>query len=209
MHPVSFNHACFIQPRQPLMNLIVSRLALFSLFFVVLFTACDSTEPDIDGPGEEEQITTVVLTFDAGAGSSFEVRWSDPDGDGGAAPTVDDIAVQAGVTYAVRVKFLDASDPSDVEDITVEVSAEAEEHQVFTTAEGAWAGETTIVVTDRDGNGLPLGLEATLVTTAGPGTTGALRVVLSHYDDVAKDGTTRSPETDVEVAFPVTVAAAP
>ena len=179
----------------------------FCLFFAVFFAACDSTEPDIEGPGEEEQITTVVLTFDAGGGSSFEARWSDPDGDGGAAPTVEDITVQTGVTYTVNVQFLDESDPSDVEDITVEVSDEAEEHQVFTTAEGAWAGETTIVVTDRDGNGLPLGLEATLVTTAVGGTSGSLQVVLSHYDDVPKDGVTRSPETDVEVSFPVTVTA--
>lgn len=174
-------------------------------FFILLLflAACDSTDPDEEGVGEEEAITTVRLTLEAPDRSTIMAEWQDLDGDGGNAPTFDPLVIESGVAYTGAIVLLDESDASDVEDITEEVEEEAEEHQFFYTVEGGLVGNLTVNITDQDANGLPVGLEFTV--EAAQSGSGVLRVVLSHYDEAPKDGVTRSPETDVEIAWPVTV----
>ncbi|MEZ4696908.1 MAG: hypothetical protein R2832_10875 [Rhodothermales bacterium] len=63
-----------------------------------------------------------------------------------------------------------------------------------------------MAITDTDENSLPVGLEFTVTVSSGAAATGTLNVVLSHYDDVVKNGTTRSDESDIDIDFPVTIA---
>lgn len=175
-------------------------LPLFVLL-LVLFSACDSDEPD-DGPGEEELITRVTITLSpSDGGADVIVEATDPDGDG-ADFQIGTLNLTANTTYTGSIIVFD-----DVngEDITEEVEEEADEHQFFYVAGGDAASRVTVTVTDQDGNALPLGIEFTLAVSDGAAAAGTLRVVLSHYDDGPKDGVNMSDESDVDVVFPITI----
>lgn len=181
-------------------------LSLLSLTLLFILPACDSTEPDPGGAGEEELITRVVLTL-TGGGQTLTATADDPDGDGVGIQT-DTITLQTGTTYTGRIAvFNDLATDAGEQDITAEIRAEDDEHQFFYTVGGAVAVQeaVTITITDQDENGLPVGLDFTVaVADVGLGT-GTLNVVLSHYDDVPKNGTDRSDETDIDVTFPLVV----
>lgn len=176
------------------------KYVLFVAVLTLTFTACDSTEPSDEGPGEEEFITRVVVTL-TGGGQTITANATDPDGDG-ANFQIDTINLTAGVTYTGSVEL---ADDINNEDITEEIEEEDDEHQFFYTAGGGIAGRVTVTVTDQDGNGLPVGLSFTLAVSDGDGASGTLNVVLSHFDDEPKNGTDRSDETDVDVTFPVQI----
>ncbi|MEZ4237059.1 MAG: hypothetical protein R3F59_13080 [Myxococcota bacterium] len=112
------------------------------------------------------------------------------------------------------------------EDITLEVDAESDQHQVLFLGSGVQSPATgdnaaavvAIDYADTDANGLPVGLDDD-VTTLGAGA-GELRVVLRHMppqdgepvkvagvaEDVASGGIGAAPgDSDVDVTFPVTV----
>jgi hypothetical protein len=130
----------------------------------------------------EEVITTVVLNFEAPVGPTITATWNDPDGDGGAGPTIDPINLTAG-TYTMTVEFQNRlANPQ--EDITAEVSDESDAHLVLVTGT-AVVGPATNNATgplmhsygDTDANSLPIGLTNTVVARAG---TGQLTVTLRH-----------------------------
>ena len=174
--------------------------ALSLVLFTVVFAACDSTEPDDEGPGEEELITRVVLTL-TGDGQTVTATANDPDGDG-TNFQIDTITLTAGTTYTGSIEL---ADDINGEDITEEVDEEGDEHQFFYTVGGGAAGRVTVTITDQDDDGLPVGLSFTVAVSAGDAASGTLRVILSHYDDDPKDGMTMSDETDVDVTFPVEI----
>ena len=174
--------------------------ALVLVLFTVVFAACDSTEPEDEGPGEEELITRVVLTL-TGGGQTVTATANDPDGDG-TNFQIDTITLTAGTTYTGTVEL---ADDINGEDITEEVEEEDDEHQFFYTVGGGANGRVTVNITDQDANGLPVGLNFTVAVSAGGAATGTLRVILSHYDEGPKDGVNMSDETDVDVTFPVNI----
>lgn len=131
----------------------------------------------------EELITTVQLTFMATGGLPIVVEFDDPDGDGGEPGIADPIELANGTTYTLAVAFINRLGTIP-EDITEEVRDEAAEHQVFFTGsavDGPAAANPGAPLAhsyaDTDDNGLPLGLENTIATSAG---TGTLTVTLRH-----------------------------
>ena len=181
-------------------------LSLFLLLLAGTFTACDSTEPEDGGAGEEELITRIVLTL-TGGGNTVTATANDPDGDGVDIQT-ETLTLTSGVTYTGTIDlFNDTADEPGEMDIGAEVSEERDEHQLFYTYEATQGGadRVEVTVTDQDSNGLPVGLTFQVTVTGGDAAAGTLNVVLSHYDDQPKDGTTRSDETDVDVTFPVVI----
>ena len=175
----------------------ISILALL-MAFAFSFTSCKDddviTPPD---ENEEELITTVELTFD-NKNAATDIRtfkFADSDGEGGNAPTtMDTIRLNANSEYRLTVKFLDESDSSDVEDITEEVSEEANEHLVcYTLTAGG-----SVLATDKDGNDLPLGLVADVTTF--DAADGTFLIRLKHQPGI-KTGACDLGETDVEVDF--------
>lgn len=183
-------------------NLAVGATALLAL------AACDDDPTGIDA-NEQELITQVELTLTpTSGGAAVTTRITDPDGLGPQPPQAQDVALDLtpGETYDGTVRFLDASDPSDVEDITVEVRTEDDEHRVFYFVEDIAGVDVPVASLDTDGNGAPLGLTFQVVVDAGAAGDGTLRVVLNHYDAEPKgDGLTQSTETDADVSFDFSV----
>lgn len=176
-------------------------LFLFCLFGCIQ-TGCDSATPGTP-PNEEELITTVRLVLAGNDGTDLDVVvFRDLDGAGGAAPVRNGLILDAGVTYTGRIGF---TDEANGEDITAEVGAEDEAHQVFYTPLGDLANWLTVTPTDTDENNLPVGLLFQIAVAPGVSGNGQLNVVLSHFDEFPKDGTTRSNETDVDITIDVEI----
>ncbi|HKL02823.1 MAG TPA: hypothetical protein VJ911_04075, partial [Cryomorphaceae bacterium] len=113
-------------------------------------------------------------------------------------------------SYLVSINVSDASDPDDVEDITLEIEEEDEEHQFFYVLEGGASDvlEVSYAPGDVDDDGNPIGLETiwtTLGTTSGSET---VTVVLRHEPNKNAPGADEGilseevgGETDIEVTF--------
>ena len=176
-------------------------VGLFALTAFVFVAGCDSEEPPPDS-GESELITRVTMTLvPVGTGTTAIASATDEDGDG-LNLVIDTLTVNAGKTYTGGIRFEDTT--ANV-DITDEIEDEANDHQIFYTTGGEDGDRFSLSVTDRDGNGLPIGLDYTVNVTGFDEGTATLNVVLSHYDGEDKDGTTRSMETDIEVTFPIRI----
>lgn len=181
-------------------------LAVCSLLVV---TACEDDPAAPSDGNETELITRITVTLTpVGGGTTQTATIDDPDGMGPLPPSAASavLTLAPGTTYNGTVAVFDASDPADVEDITVEVRAEADEHRFFYTVSGVNGVTVPDASLDVDGNGAPLGVTFQVVAAAGASGTGQMRVVLSHYDDVPKgNGATPSNETDIDQSFPVAV----
>ena len=173
----------------------ISRIAtLFAL--TILFIHCKKDTPE--EINEEEVINRVTLTVTAADGSSNDYTWNEGD-------AVPSITLIANSTSNVSVHFYDASDASDVEDITEEVIEEADEHFVFFQVSGASVSISSASndVVDTDGTSINLKTE----WVAGGASAGTVRVYLIH-EPTSKSGATRGEiggSTDVELDFPVTI----
>jgi hypothetical protein len=174
--------------------------ACSALLSVCLLVACGE---DPHEHNENEVITTVILTFTpAGGGAAVVAEFDDPDGDGGEAPTVDPVDLTDGTTYALTVGFENRlEDPPEV--ITEEVADESDQHQIFLTgsavdgpASDNPGAPLTHTYDDEDANGLPIGLENTIVAAAG---TGELTITLRHLPPV-NDVAVKTAELAAEVA---------
>jgi hypothetical protein len=196
------------------------------MVFVGVIACADTETPE--EANAEEVISTVRLTFEPeGGGESVVATWRDEtllDGSSNDAG-LGAFELQRDTTYAMAVAFLnELEDPA--EDITVEVDAEAEEHQVFITGsavEGPATGtraDAPLVhaYADADAAGLPVGLRNTATVRASG--SGTLDVTLRHLPElggapgkvaglaetVAESGLGAVPgESDVSVSFDVTV----
>lgn len=174
------------------------------LFSILLFTSCEKDDPDV--PNEEELITTLVYTLTPqGGGTAVEFRFTDLDGDGGNAPVIVNGTLAANTVYDGVITLLNEAE-SPAENISEEVQAEAEEHQLFFAVAGASA---TIAYADTDADGNPIGLLSTL-TSAGA-SSGTLTITLRHEPNKSATGVVAGNianaggETDIEVTFDVTV----
>lgn len=175
----------------------------------------DDTEETPPTQNDPEVITDLVLNFtDPDTQESLEFRFSDPDGPGGNAPTIDDIELLNQVGYQLSLSVLDASDPNDVEDITEEIEEEDEEHQFFYVTGGNADDVVTISYdpTDVDDDGNPIGLRTNWVTSGTSTGSETVTVVLRHEPNKsapgASDGVLSDEvggETDIEVTFNLTV----
>ena len=185
------------------MKNLKTNISIFAILFVftAVFTGCNGDDDEVVTPeeeNEEELITTVELSFTEGGNTSV-FRFADPDGDGGNAPTENDtVRLKANTNYTLAVRFLDESDANDVEDITEEVKQEDDEHLVCYSVQGG----TTVTITDKDGNGMDLGLTADVATDLSE--SGHFTISLKHQPGV-KDGSCEAGETDVEVRFALEV----
>ena len=173
------------------------------LLTIVLFTAC---EKDPEPPNEEEVITTLnyILTPSSG-GDAITLSFVDLDGDGGDAPTITGGTLAADVVYTGRLDLLNEAE-SPAESITDEITEEDEDHQFFFASSKS---DLTVVISDQDADGNPVGLSSTL--TAGAAGSGNLTITLRHEPNKSASGvsggdiTNAGGETDIEVTFPIDV----
>lgn len=196
---------------------------LFALLFAasLLVTSCDDDDDVPEPANEPEEITTITLTLSpAGGGSDIVVSWKDLDGDGGTAPTIDDLVLFEDETYTYTLTFLNENE-SPAGDVTEEIEEEGEEHQIFIVPDPASESDYTggtelgpeIAYTDTDENGCYVGLTGTIsFSSSGEG---ELRIVLKHQPGAsgkASVNCTTNPEgnpnlggTDADITFPLTV----
>lgn len=197
---------------------LATALTLFAL------PACGHDDDDGHSHDEDnEVITSVILSFTPAAGGAATVfEADDPDGDGGEAPTIDDIVLAPG-SYTLAVAFENRLEEPP-EDITEEIDDESDEHQLFFTGSGVngpaadnAGAPLEHAYADTDGDGNPIGLANTMDVVVG---TGDLVVTLRHLPPV-NDAVTKVSDlaaqvqssglggiggsSDVQVTFPVNV----
>jgi len=123
----------------------------------------------IEEHGEEEEvINQVALTFTPDNGEEAVVAtWFDADGEGVGNPTIDEIDLEEGVTYALSMTLTNTLG-SEPEDITAEIMEEADEHMFFFSfTDGIFADPTgdgnadnrmdPLNYNDMDDSGYPVG----------------------------------------------------
>lgn len=180
---------------------------LLLLLLLFAFTGCRRTDNPANAD-EQEKITTVKLKLTpATGGTPVEAVWRDLDGPGGNPPTITPLNVRAGVTYNGEIEVKDES-KTPAEDKTEEIEEEGDEHLFVYTVEGGAVGRLAITRTDRDRNGLEIGLKYRAVVTAGGAASGSLRVVLYHYSGSNRKTAAYTPsnEIDIDARFPVNIA---
>jgi beta-lactamase superfamily II metal-dependent hydrolase len=173
---------------------------------IVSFLMFASCEKDAEEVNEEEVITTVTTTLTAGT-SVIILKAKDSDGDGANKPVITVSGdLVANTTYKGATTFSNEL-KSPAEDITVEVQAEGEEHQLFYQAVSSIG---TFTYTDKDKNGKSIGLSFDLKTGAAA-TTGDLTVTLRHKPNKSASGVAEGNianaggATDASVVFPIKV----
>ena len=183
-------------------NLKNISLALLGLLVI----SCNNDEVVVPPvTNEEELITTVKVTLTNGS-NSIVLQSKDLDGDGPNAPVVTVVGnILANTTYVGSVQFLNESvNPAD--NITEEILAEDEDHQIFYQLS---SGLGTITYTDIDSNNKPVGLGFTYQTNAAG--TGNLVVTLRHLPSKSAPGVASGNianaggSTDAEVTLPITI----
>ena len=150
-----------------------SKILAFALLSIFTFSSCNNDDPI--AVNEEELITTVTTTLTAGS-QTVTLISRDLDGDGPNSPVVTVSGnLSINTTYTGAVTFKNES-VTPIEDITVEIKEEGDEHQLFFQTAAAIGAFT---YADADKNGKPIGLAFTLKTGTAAAT-GDIIVVLRH-----------------------------
>jgi hypothetical protein len=176
-------------------------LLLLSFALVLFVFACGEDEDPII-ENEEELITSVTLTlFSNGQQEDVTIGFSDPDGDGGTAPSFSQTGVlQANSSYRGQLSFASPSGSIDAE-----IVDEGLDHQVFYVVSGGLP--MTLTYNDTDSSGQPIGL-MTNVATAAAGS-GQLTITLRHQPVKASvsidNPSAAGGSTDAEVTFNLAV----
>lgn len=180
------------------------KLGLIAATAIVMSISACKKDKEVPEPDENELITKVSLKFTnaANVNDVATVTWTDPDGDGGVAPSIGTLNLKANTGYTFEVSEVlneTASDPAD-RNILSEINEESDEHLwVYTPTTGL---NLTLVRTDKDKNNLAIGIKGT--ATAGAVSSGSLQVVLRHQPGV-KNGTDTPGSTDFSAAIPVSI----
>ncbi len=180
---------------------------IIALLFLGMTIACsddDTAVPEVIN--EEEVVTTVELTItDTESNEAQIVSWAD------GVNTMDNkpkIALAANKSYTTSVRFLNASNPDDIENITEEVIEEKDEHLVFLAPENTLTD--FVIASNPDADAIDsnnIGINVATNWTTKAASTGTLTVFLIHQP-TSKTGTTRSAfggETEAEAVFDVTI----
>ena len=178
-------------------NILVLHLSIF----ILGLSSCK--EKEVEPTEENELITTVKLNFEeAGVVSSF--KYSDPDGDGGAAPTIDKITLAPNKAYNLTIELLDES-KNPAQNIGEEVASEADEHLFIYTPTPS--SLLTYTYGDKDSKNLGIGLKGKLITNSSG--TGKLKVQLRHQPPIngtpTKNGSPIPGSDDINIDFNVEV----
>lgn len=177
-----------------------------ALFLATASLFLASCSDDDNGPVNEEEVITTVITTLTNGSTTITLTSRDLDGDGPNAPVVTVSGdLTANTVYNGEITFLNETvTPAD--NITTEVEEEGEEHQIFYQIPSALG---TIGYTDFDVNAKPVGL--TFTYTTGNAGTGNLTVTLRHLPNksaagvAAGDITNAGGATDAQVSFPIVI----
>ena len=174
-------------------NIFKKTYFVYLLLLGILINSCSKDDPD--GINEQEYISNVVLEIQAADGSNQTIDWDISE------QNSQSINLNANVDYNIEISFLNNSDPTDIENVTLEIIEEADEHQVFFNASGV---DIAFEYGDFDSNNNPLGVVFSMSTgNAGSGT---ITITLVHEPTKPNDGLdTAGGSIDIQTSFPVTI----
>ena len=171
---------------------------------MLIFTSCNKG-PDYIKDCVNPQLGMIYTLLPVDSGDVVELRFIDPDGEGGEEPIITTSDLMANTIYTGGISILNESE-IPAEDWTSEILEEGADHQFFYISSGA---DLTFEYTDADDNGNPIGILTTLTT--GEAGSGNLMIVLQYHLNKNADGVTSGDisnaggETDIEVVFPITI----
>ena len=96
---------------------------LYLPLVVLLVNSCSKDDPD--GINEQEFISNVVISVTSPDGALQTIDWDLSE------TNMETINLKVNSNYSVGLSFENRSDPTDIEDVTLEIIDEADEHQVF------------------------------------------------------------------------------
>lgn len=170
---------------------------------VMCISACKKDKGVVPEAEENELITKVSLKFTNTANTAdvSTVTWTDPDGDGGTAPTIGTLTLKPNASYDFEVSEVlnETATTPDEKNILAEIEEEADEHLWVYKPTGV---ALTITRTDKDKNNIVIGIKGT--ATTGAAATGTLQVILRHQPGV-KNGTDTPGSSDFDTTFPVNI----
>ena len=187
-----------------------------ALFLFILIFACSKDKDPV--PANEEEVITLVTLAVSKLGSSeiikynFEVEGHDHDDheeekDDDHDGEHTEIELEANSSYNVSMFIYNDTDPNNIENITLEVIEEKDEHQIFYAITDELSGFSIKSASDDtlDSNNNPLFNKTTWTTTGE--TSGDVVVYLIH-EPTSKTGNTRTDfggATDLKIEFEVHV----
>jgi len=179
------------------MKNILKKTYLFYFPLLTIFIySCSKDDPD--GINEQEYISNVVFNITSADGISQTIDWDISE------TNMQTINLKTNSDYNVGLSFENRSDPTDIEDVTIEIIDEADEHQVFFEF-----ADVSVDVTSAD-NDTKVGSRGVLlksVWNASSSGSGIVRVYLIHQP-TNFNATNREAFggfNDVSIDIPVTV----
>ena len=97
----------------------------FKLLLLVLVTFYSCSKDDPDAINEQEFISNVIIVVESSDGSTQTIDWDLSE------MNSETINLKVNANHNVGLSFLNSSDPTDVDDVTLEIIDEKDEHQVF------------------------------------------------------------------------------
>ncbi|MBF11619.1 MAG: hypothetical protein CMC63_05345 [Flavobacteriaceae bacterium] len=170
-------------------------LHLIALILVLSYS-CSKDDPD--GINEQEFISNVVVDIASPDGTIQTIDWDLSE------TNVESINLKPNSNYTVELYFENRSDPTDIEDVTLEIIDEADEHQVFFEFADVSVSVTSAANDTKDGS---RGVLLKSVWNASSSGTGIVRVYLIHQP-TNFNATTREGFggfNDVAIDIPVTI----
>tara|TARA_B100000900_G_scaffold406683_1_gene418079 strand:- start:843 stop:1457 length:615 start_codon:yes stop_codon:yes gene_type:complete len=203
-----------------MLNNIYIKPIVALLTFILIFACSKDEDPE---PANEEEVITLVTLEVTKVGSSsptkynFEVEGHDHGDEDHEEEDDEDhddhdgehteIELEANSTYNVSMFIYNDTDPNNIENITLEIIEEKDEHQIFYAITDELSGFSIASASDdtKDSNGDPLFIKTTWTTTGE--TSGDVVGYLIH-EPTSKTGSTRNDfggATDFEIEFEVHV----
>ena len=163
---------------------------------IIFFISCSKDDPD--GINEQEFISNVVVDIASPDGTIQTIDWDLSE------TNAESINLKPNSNYTVELSFENRSDPTDIEDVTLEIIDEADEHQVFFEFADVSVSVTSAANDTKDGS---RGVLLKSVWNASSSGTGIVRVYLIHQP-TNFNATTREGFggfNDVAIDIPVTI----
>ena len=177
-------------------NFLKKASLLYLPLLTILIYSCSKDDPD--GINEQEFISNVVISVTSPDGSLQTIDWDLSE------TNMETINLKANSNYSVGLSFENRSDPNDIEDVTLEIIDEADEHQVFFEFADVSVSVTSAANDTKDGS---RGVLLKSVWNASSSGTGIVRVYLIHQP-TNFNATTREGFggfNDVAIDIPVTI----
>ena len=170
------------------------KIILFSVFIFII--SCSKDDPD--AVNEQEFISNVLMTIESADGNLQTIDWDLSE------MNTQTINLKTNIDYNVGLRFIDSSNPSDVEEVTLEIIDEADEHQVFFEFADVSVDVTSALNDTKDGT---RGVLLNSVWNASSTGTGLVRVYLIHqptnFNATTREG--MGGFNDVAIDIPVSI----